>query len=84
MIALLSTGYYLISTCRAFIRRLKEKVERALDSSKQCRSDKQDSIRVVRISRVSGFGLYFIEDGGSFSFSWMNLVDFVVVIKHRF
>jgi hypothetical protein len=28
--------------------------------------------------------LYFIADGGSFSFSWMNLVDFVVVITHMF
>ncbi len=59
-------------------------MERGFDSRAQSKSERQVSIRVVRISRVFAFGLYFIADGGSFSFNWMNLVDFVVVITHMF
>lgn len=59
-------------------------MERGFDSRAQSKSERQVSIKVVRISRVFALGLYFIADGGSFSFSWMNLVDFVVVIRHMF
>jgi hypothetical protein len=59
-------------------------MERGFDSSAESKSERQVSIRVVRISRVLAFGLYFMADGASFSFSWMNFVDFVVVIRHIF